>query len=215
MNELEDIIAQNSEKQQKEQDRKALASDIGSQFGSHFQKSTAEIQKTNAISSDQLARLEKEMDWKFTKLLAAFSVKMDEIITKIRDIKIEVPDVVMPEIKIPHIDSPEVRIPPIKVPEIKIPDVIVPEIKVPEIKIPKIDTPIVPKPEVTVNVPQPRVTVRPNIVVRSPQDSQPRVVEEKEIYREGFLDGWERKYDNGQIIKMTGASIGKRKYEYR
>lgn len=209
--EIDEIVQQKNDNQFKEQERKALASDIGLHLDSSLKNLGSQNQQQNQIlhkgliSAFQIiSEIRNENSQEIQDSLKKLEGILTSLIEKISNIKVEVPDVIVPEIKLPHF------------PEIKIP-----EIKLPTINIPKADTPIIPTPKVTVNipqikVPQPKVIVRPNITVVAPKEEiRSNLIEEKELYKEGLLDGWEKKYDNGKIVKMTGASVGKRKYEYR
>lgn len=194
MNEIEELISQKNENQQKELDRKALASDIGS----HFQKTVLELKTANEVLAEGLKKVLTVVSQIKTQSNVSVQVEtgklegiLNEAVSKISQIKIDPP-----------------QIPKIKFPDIKVDAPIIPPIKVPT-------------PEVTVNVPeqkQPKIIVRPNITVKNippKTGDNVRKVEEKDIYNEGFLDGYEIKYSNGTVEKMTGASTGRRKYEYR
>lgn len=119
-------------------------------------------------------------------LLSLVETKLDQIVDRMYDLKVTVPEITIPDITIPEAKV-TVQFP--KMPEPKV-TVVAPEPKViiREVAIPA----IAPEREVAA-----------------------RLVEERPVYtKEGELDGFTELYSDGSTIKKTGLTTNRIKYEY-
>jgi hypothetical protein len=202
---ISDVLEKKRDERSKLKDRQALSDSIGDNFSNTLRSIISEVKNLNQTQQSELIRV-LATGLRVTNLN---EVKVPPIdITKIEAIVARLEDAVSKINFKPVINVPEAKVS-VEIPEIPAPIVNLPETKQVE-------------PKVTVNAPDFTEIIseirllNDNLrnVGYQAETKEPKVLEEKDIYREGFYDGFEQKFDDGSIHIVTGMAVGKIKHKY-
>jgi len=138
-----------------------------------------------------------KMSGDMQKFMSEFTKQIVAVLSKKLDVKID-------KIEFPGINMPDVHVLPIETDRI-----------IKAIQNTKVSPIIkVAAPDVNVNVPAAKVVVKPQVTQSAPAEVPSRITEEKELYRDGFYDGFEEKFSDGTLHTVTGYSRGRIKHKW-
>lgn len=199
--EMDELVQQANETQQRERERKALASDIGSRFPKQEKQQPPKIEN----HSHTQVTPQVNVNLPAIKTLTAEFAEIRGLEDSLDEIARLVESVVSAIERIEF--NPTFNVPASKL-RVEIPKVVVPPINVPPVVV-NVDTRKLEK--IVSELKQSKENV---INMGIPNKDQTRLAEEKELYQGGFYDGYEETFTNGSKHRVTGYSRGKVKHEY-